>query len=70
MPTQSRRKPNTPGPWSLISEDPVEIEAMERAVNSPRIMLLSDWDYYNSSEYKAAEINSHLQILYGKDSLP
>ncbi|GIJ86456.1 hypothetical protein Asppvi_005345 [Aspergillus pseudoviridinutans] len=58
-----RRKPGTPGPWAMISEDPVEIQAMERAANDPRIIMLSDWDYYNSSQYKEADANSHLQIF-------
>jgi hypothetical protein len=54
----------------MISEDPVEIRAMEHAANDPRIIMLSDWDYYNSSQYKEADANSHLQILYGQDSIP
>lgn len=54
----------------MISEDPVEIQAMERAANDPQIIMLSDWDYYNSSQYKEADANSRLQILYVQDPFP
>ncbi|KAJ9272789.1 hypothetical protein DTO212C5_1050 [Paecilomyces variotii] len=58
-----RRKPGTAGPWAMISEDPEDIAAMERASNNPHIMMLSDWDYYNSTQYKEADANSRLQIF-------
>ncbi|PKX97812.1 uncharacterized protein P174DRAFT_418746 [Aspergillus novofumigatus IBT 16806] len=60
-------KPGTPGPWATISQGPVEIQVMERAANDPQIIALSDWGYYNSSQYKEADANSHLQILYEND---
>ena len=58
-----RRKSGSPNPFSLISKDPKDIDAMETAANNPVIIMPSDWDYYNSSQYKEADANSRLQLF-------
>jgi FtsP/CotA-like multicopper oxidase with cupredoxin domain len=58
-----RRKPGTPGPWHMISDDPEDIAAMEKAAKDPVVMLISDWDRFNSSVYKEANAESQLQIF-------
>jgi len=36
---------------------------MDRAARDPKVLLLSDWDYFNSSQYRQADADSNLQIF-------
>lgn len=58
-----RRKSGSPTPFHMISDDPEEIAAMERAADDPIVILASDWSYYNSTQYKKAVEKSQLQIF-------
>ncbi|KAF2166408.1 multicopper oxidase [Zasmidium cellare ATCC 36951] len=58
-----RRKPGTLNPFHMISEDPDDVAAMERAANDPVVIVASDWSYYNSSQYKETFAKSQLQIF-------
>ncbi|KAK9437292.1 laccase [Metarhizium brunneum] len=37
--------------WSKISQDPEDIEAMDKAAANPQLMVLSDWSRLTSDEY-------------------
>jgi FtsP/CotA-like multicopper oxidase with cupredoxin domain len=58
-----RRREDSPSPWHLISDDAQDISDMARAASDPKVLLLSDWDYFNSSQYKQADADSNLQIF-------
>ena len=58
-----RRKPGTEGPWPMISQDPEDIHAMEKAANDPHVMVVSDWSQFNSTQYNQIFRESHLQLL-------
>lgn len=60
---ENRRKSETPTPWELITDDPAEIEQIERATREPKLMLVSDWTRFKSWEYMEAEEKSALTIL-------
>jgi hypothetical protein len=47
----------------LISTDHKDIQAMEKAVANPNLMVISDWDRYNYDQYMAAQAASNLDIL-------
>jgi FtsP/CotA-like multicopper oxidase with cupredoxin domain len=59
-----RRKKGAPKPWALISNNRDDIKEMEKAAEDPYLLILSDWDKYNSSEYLAAQRKVDLQLLY------
>lgn len=58
-----RPKPTAPAPWSLISNNEEDIEAMKTAAHDPSLMLVSDWTSFKSWEYLAAMEESKLSIL-------
>ncbi|KAJ5777581.1 hypothetical protein N7520_000827 [Penicillium odoratum] len=58
-----RPSPDRDSPFSLISNDPADIEAMERARNDPQIVTLSDWDHLTSDAYMQAERESGYDIF-------
>ncbi|KAM3427566.1 hypothetical protein MY4824_009356 [Beauveria thailandica] len=58
-----RRKKRTANPFHLISKDPEDIRAMERAAHDPKVMLVSDWSNFNSSRVLEATAKSKLQIF-------
>ncbi len=58
-----RRKPGAQKPWSLISASDSDIQAMDKAADDPEIVIISDWDRYNTAEYMDAQVKSGLQIL-------
>ncbi|KAK3292580.1 multicopper oxidase [Chaetomium fimeti] len=43
-------KKDMTGLWSQISEDPEEIEAMNKAARNPELLVLSDWSSFPSEE--------------------
>lgn len=63
--TLTRPKPTAPAPWSLISNNPKDIENMKRAVANPHVVVVSDWTRFKSWEYMKAQEDSGYTILYG-----
>jgi hypothetical protein len=55
--------PGTPDPFHLISTNPVDIAAMQKAENNPHLIMLSDWDHLTAAEYQQVQENSGLEIL-------
>ncbi|KAJ5691255.1 hypothetical protein N7488_011990 [Penicillium malachiteum] len=55
-------------PFSMISDDPAEISAMEEARRDPQIVVLSDWDHLTSDAYMQAERESGYD-LFCSDSI-
>ena len=47
----------------MISDDPVDIEAMKVAESTPEIVILSDWDHLTSDAYMQAMQESGYDIL-------
>ncbi|KAJ5884439.1 hypothetical protein N7504_012011 [Penicillium tannophilum] len=50
-------------PFSMISDDPDDIEAMEKARDNPHLVTLSDWDHLTSDAYMQAERESGYDIF-------
>ncbi|KAH8432996.1 Glc7p regulatory subunit [Aspergillus melleus] len=59
----NRPKPTNPAPWALISNDPRDIEAMQRAVANPQVIVVSDWTQFKSWEYMDAQEASGYAIF-------
>ncbi|KAJ6155450.1 Multicopper oxidase type 2 [Penicillium chermesinum] len=55
--------PETPLPFSLISNDAADIAAMEQAEKNPQLVMLSDWDHLTSEQYQKAQEDSRLNIF-------
>ena len=55
--------PTEPSPFALIASDTSSLAAMKRAEASPRVVLLSDWDKYTSTQYLANEEATNLDML-------
>lgn len=51
------------GPWSSISSDERDVEAMTEAARHPQLVTVSDWSQYTSDEYWNASLQSELLIL-------
>lgn len=67
--TYSSPPKNQPSPFGLIANSTeASIAAMQKAEKKARFALLSDWDHLTSSEYRAAELASGLD-LFCVDSL-
>ncbi|KID96727.1 laccase, partial [Metarhizium majus ARSEF 297] len=49
--------------WSKISQDPEDIEAMDKAAANPQLMVLSDWSRLTSDEYWRVIEESKILIL-------
>lgn len=47
----------------LISDDPRDIEAMQKAVANPQVIVVSDWTQFMSWEYMKAQEASGYAIL-------
>ncbi|KAF3403687.1 Laccase abr2 [Penicillium rolfsii] len=58
-----RPSQDTPGPWSLISKDKSDIQAMEKASSNPKQVLVSDWTHFKSWNYMEAEEASKFTIF-------
>ena len=50
-------------PFSMISDDPVDIEAMTRAAHDGQLVIMSDWDHLPSNEYMDALKETGYDIL-------
>ena len=59
----SRPAANRESPFSMISSDPAEIEAMKTAASNPQLVVLSDWDHLTSDAYMQAMRESGYDIL-------
>ncbi|KAJ5573783.1 Multicopper oxidase type 2 [Penicillium hispanicum] len=55
--------PETPQPFSLISDATADIEAMQKAEKNPHLVILSDWDHLTADEYQKAQEDSHLNVI-------
>lgn len=49
--------------WSKISQDPEDIEAMDKAAANPQLMVLSDWSRLTSDEYWRVIEESKILVL-------
>ncbi|KAL4874947.1 conidial pigment biosynthesis oxidase Arb2/brown2 [Aspergillus karnatakaensis] len=58
-----RRKEIDPTLWHLISKSSQDIAEIKSTVNDPKLMLLSDWSRYNSTEYIHYEQYAQLAIV-------
>ncbi|KAJ5949286.1 hypothetical protein N7454_000870 [Penicillium verhagenii] len=58
-----RPSANRDSPFSMISDDPTDIKAMEIARDNPQIVILSDWDHLTSDAYMQAEMESGYDIF-------
>ncbi|KAI2785676.1 Laccase abr2 [Penicillium oxalicum] len=54
---------NRESPFSMISSDPAEIEAMKTAASNPQLVVLSDWDHLTSDAYMQAMRESGYDIF-------
>ena len=64
-----RPPPNQPSPFQLIANSTSsDVAAMQKAETKAQFALLSDWDHLTSSEYRAIEEASGLD-LFCVDSL-
>lgn len=50
-------------PFSMISDDPGDIEAMRLAEKNANLVILSDWDHLTSDEYMRAMMETGYDIL-------
>lgn len=67
--TRHRPPPSQPSPFGLIANSTSEsVAAMQKAEKKAQFALLSDWDHLTSSEYRAVEEASGLD-LFCVDSL-
>ncbi|KAJ5723647.1 Multicopper oxidase type 2 [Penicillium malachiteum] len=55
--------PETPQPFHLISSNPADIEAMQKAEQDPQLIILSDWDHLTFEEYEKIQKDSHLDVF-------
>lgn len=56
--------PEIPQPFHLISDDENDIEAMRKAEQDPKLVILSDWSHYTSEEYQTIMEESGVDLLY------
>lgn len=61
--TRDRPSPNRDSPFSMISNDPADIEAMKRAERNGKLVMLSDWDHLTGEEYMKAMEETGYDIL-------
>lgn len=59
----ARPKQNMKELWSKISQDPEDIEAMDKAAANPQLMVLSDWSRLTSDEYWRVIEESKILVL-------
>ncbi|KAJ5913138.1 Multicopper oxidase type 2 [Penicillium tannophilum] len=55
--------PETPQPFHLISSNPADIEAMQRAEKDPQLIMLSDWDHLTFDQYQKLQVDSHMEVF-------
>ncbi|GFF43525.1 laccase-1 [Aspergillus udagawae] len=53
-PIRIRPSPNRDSPFSMISNDPADIQAMKQAERYGNLVTLSDWDHLTGKEYMKA----------------
>ncbi|OJJ51097.1 hypothetical protein ASPZODRAFT_56502 [Penicilliopsis zonata CBS 506.65] len=63
-----RPKEDASAPWSLISNDSRNIEAMAAAAATPELVMISDWSKFKSWEYMAAQEDSNY-VIFCVDSI-
>lgn len=61
--TLNRPSPNRQNPFSMISNDPNDLEAMEKAERDTELVVLSDWDHLTSDEYMQTMEDTGYDIL-------
>jgi hypothetical protein len=61
--TRDRPSPNRDSPFSMISNDPADIQAMKQAERYGKLVMLSDWDHLTGKEYMKALEESGYDIL-------
>ena len=49
----------------MVSEDPVDIAAIQKATEKPEFVVISDWSQFKSWEYLEAEDDANINLLYG-----
>lgn len=54
---------NRESPFSMISDDPSDIEAMTKAAHDAQLVMMSDWDHLPSDEYMDALRKTGYDIL-------
>ncbi|KAL8822659.1 MAG: hypothetical protein Q9191_006609 [Dirinaria sp. TL-2023a] len=62
-PIYIRPPPNAPQPFSQFANGSQDLAAMKKADETPRLVMLSDWDHLTSDEYLAAEQASNLDTF-------
>ncbi|KAJ5831983.1 Multicopper oxidase type 2 [Penicillium riverlandense] len=62
-PISIKPAPDVPQPFSLISSNPQDIQAMQRAEQNPRLVMLSDWDHLTSEQYQQVQVDSRLNVV-------
>lgn len=55
--------PETLDPFHLISTNPTDIVAMQKAEKNPHLVMLSDWDHLTAAEYQKVQVDSGINIL-------
>lgn len=55
--------PDVPQPFSLISSNAQDIQAMQRAEQNPQLVMLSDWDRLTSEQYQQVQVDSRLNVV-------
>lgn len=60
----NRPKPEELTPWHLISNDTEDLNAIQRAIQNPKVIVVSDWSQFRSWEYFGAEEAANLNLLY------
>lgn len=59
----NRPKPEALTPWHLISNDTEDLKAIQRAIQTPEVVVVSDWSHFRSWEYFEAEEAANLNLL-------
>lgn len=59
----NRPSPNRENPFSMISNDPDDLQAMKCAERNTVPVVLSDWDHLTSDEYMQAMHDTGYDIL-------
>ncbi|KAJ5191558.1 Multicopper oxidase type 2 [Penicillium cinerascens] len=55
--------PETLDPFHLISTNPTDIAAMQKAEKNPHLVMLSDWDHLTAAEYQKVQEDSGINIF-------
>lgn len=50
----------------MISDDPADITAIEKATKNPELVVISDWSQFKSWEYLEAEDTANINLLYAR----